>query len=343
MNLVELYKRCKPSYYKSLRDLTIHVGMLSSTIYAMWYTKESYMSYALVPLLSLLNTKSFIILHHCGHYNFIPNKKLNYIIGQIMGISVLTPFCWTYDHTNHHSISGNKENKIKENQNHSIFHTFKHYERMNIIKQYLYKIVRQPFIFNTIFSTIVFTVIHRFHILFLKISKNLYNQSVSTILYDTIFNNIMICIQLYYINSIGLLGLYIISVILFSTIGFSMFHNQHTFNPHYVTNDKEWTKENSGLKGSSFIQLPNWLSFFFYGDQYHHVHHMLASIPPYHLKDAHEYLEKTEPEFKNIVKLSMNDCYHNLWLTLYDEEADRYISFKEADDKIKNKLLLKDE
>ena len=39
----------------------------------------------------------------------------------------------------------------------------------------------------------------------------------------------------------------------------------------------------------------------------------------------------------------MNDCYHNLWLTLYDEEADRYISFKEVDDKIKNKLLLKDE
>ena len=52
---------------------------------------------------------------------------------------------------------------------------------------------------------------------------------------------------------------------------------------------------------------------------------------------AYEYLEQTEPEVKDIVKLSMKDCYNNLWLTLYDEESDRYISFKEADEKIKYK------
>jgi omega-6 fatty acid desaturase (delta-12 desaturase) len=127
--------------------------------------------------------------------------------------------------------------------------------------------------------------------------------------------------------------MYVVSVICSYSINLAVFHNQHTFNPPYVTN-KHWTKENSGLKGSSFIQLPNWLSFFFYGDEYHHVHHMLASIPPYHLRDAHEYLVTNEPAFKDIIQLSMTDCYHNLWLTLYDEEDDRYISFREADEKI---------
>ena len=114
-----------------------------------------------------------------------------------------------------------------------------------------------------------------------------------------------------------------------------IFHNEHTFNPPYMLTDKEWTRKDSGLKGSSFIQLPKWLSYFFYGDEYDHIHHMIATIPPYNLKAAHEYLEKTEPEFKNIVKLSMTDCYHNLWLTLYDEENHRYISFEEADRNIK--------
>ena len=45
-------------------------------------------------------------------------------------------------------------------------------------------------------------------------------------------------------------------------------------------------------------------------------------------------LENTD-DLDNITKLSMRDCYHNLWLTLYDEENDKYISFGEIDKKIK--------
>ena len=120
-------------------------------------------------------------------------------------------------------------------------------------------------------------------------------------------------------------------------IGMCLFHNQHTFNPPYVTDNKSWSKQDSGLKGSSFIQIPRYLKFFTYGIEYHHIHHMISTIPGYNLHLAHEYLENTEPGFKNIVKLSMKDCYNNLWLTLYDEESDRYISFKEADKMIKNK------
>ena len=66
MNLVDLYNRFKPSYYQSLKDLTIHVGMVSSALYAMWYTKDSYAMVPLIPLLSLLQIKSFVIFHDCG-------------------------------------------------------------------------------------------------------------------------------------------------------------------------------------------------------------------------------------------------------------------------------------
>ena len=38
--------------------------------------------------------------------------------------------------------------------------------------------------------------------------------------------------------------------------------------------------------------------------------------------------------FDPITKLKMIDCYYNLWLTLYDEENNKYISFEGADKKI---------
>ena len=338
MNLVELYKRFKPSSYQSLKDLTVHVGMLSSTIYAMWYTKESYMSYALVPLLALLHVKSLVILHDCGHNSFTPCKKLNYIIGTLLGINIFIPFSWTYDHLIHHKTSGNKTNNSFHEQNETIHHTFKQYNNMNIYSKNITKLWRIPCIYITILPFIsLFIIKFRLDTLSDKIIYNKHNISIYKILFDIIINHIWIII-LYSYTYIQ----YPLSVLLSYSIDMAIFHNQHTFNKPYVKINKEWTKENSGLKGSSFIQVPSYLKFFTYGIEYHHIHHMVSSIPGYNLKDTHEYLEKTEPEFKNIIKLSMNDCYNNLWLTLYDEEADRYISFKEADDKIKNDKIKND-
>ena len=50
---------------------------------------------------------------------------------------------------------------------------------------------------------------------------------------------------------------------------------------------------------------------------------MNASIPGYNLKKYHE---NNNFDKLNITKLSMNDCYHNLWLTLYDEDNNKYIT-----------------
>jgi hypothetical protein len=40
--------------------------------------------------------------------------------------------------------------------------------------------------------------------------------------------------------------------------------------------------------------------------------------------------------FDEIVELSLADCSKNIWLSLYDERAGKYISFQEADERSKN-------
>jgi len=102
-----------------------------------------------------------------------------------------------------------------------------------------------------------------------------------------------------------------------------------------MVSKKEWTYKDSGLIGSSFIQIPIFLKYFTMGIEYHHIHHMNAKIPGYNLQKYHEEVVGKNDMFANVVKLSMTDCYNNLWLVLYDEDVKRYITFAEADEKIR--------
>jgi omega-6 fatty acid desaturase (delta-12 desaturase) len=91
----------------------------------------------------------------------------------------------------------------------------------------------------------------------------------------------------------------------------------------------------SGLKGSSFLQIPWYLKYFTGGIEYHHIHHANARIPNYFLETCHNEIVSESDVFDGIVKLSLTDCCNNMSLIMYDEDAKKYISFKEADAEIK--------
>ena len=58
---------------------------------------------------------------------------------------------------------------------------------------------------------------------------------------------------------------------------------------------------------------------------------MNSKIPGYNLQNYHEEVVSKSTLFDNVMKLSMTDCYNNLWLALYDEDKQKYITFAEAD------------
>ena len=75
------------------------------------------------------------------------------------------------------------------------------------------------------------------------------------------------------------------------------------------------------------------------GIEYHHIHHMNAKIPGYNLQKYHEEVVSKSNMFDNVVKLSMTDCYNNLWLVLYDEEKKRYITYYSFESVLVNTVL----
>ena len=92
-------------------------------------------------------------------------------------------------------------------------------------------------------------------------------------------------------------------------------------------NGIDWSQRNSGIQGSSFIHIPKYFKYFTMGIEYHHIHHMNAKIPGYNLEKYHQYVTSKSNMFNNIVNLSIKDCYNNIWLVLYDQDKNKYITF----------------
>jgi len=333
--MLSLFNEYKPSYYEACKDLVKHSIGYSISLFGLWYFRDSYLSMITIPLLGIMNVRTFITFHDCGHNSYTPSKKLNYILGSILGIFVFTPFSWSYSHHNHHLTAGNKENKLEHSYNETVLSTFTEYRDLKY-KRHVYRIIMHPLIFFTLISSFKFFILNRGSGILYKY-QNKMQQNMKLILYDTLLNNSGLFLLLVTMNQYGLLYHYLYSCMCSWSIGFILFHNQHTFNPPYVVTDTKWNKKDSGLLGSSFIQIPSYLKYFTAGIEYHHIHHMNAIIPGYNIQKLHEEVAKTTNELDKITQLSMNDCYYNLWYSLYDEDNNKYISFEEAELKIRFK------
>jgi omega-6 fatty acid desaturase (delta-12 desaturase) len=228
--------------------------------------------------------------------------------------------------------NGNIENKQHYFFNETIVLTKKQLLRKSFTQQILYRIYKNPFVFFTIVPILYFGFAQRFIYIVKKYRHaKAFNQPLSIVIVDHLVNNWFIFIYLYILFKFEIFYHFILGFIISSSLAFIIFHNQHSYNPSYVVENDQWSQKDSGLLGSSFIQIPYFLKYFYMGIEYHHIHHMFAKIPGYNLQKYHEEVVKYSNTFDNIITLSMNDCYNNLWLVLYDEDNKRYITFAELD------------
>jgi omega-6 fatty acid desaturase (delta-12 desaturase) len=281
-----------------------------------------------------------MILHDCGHNSYSPNKIINYVIGSISGIFVLSPICWSYQHYVHHLTSGNINNDLEYVYNELIDSSLYDYKQWSQNKRIIYKILRYPFVYFLLAPIILFGLLMRAHILYYKLTNTkIFKESTIQILFDTLFSNVGIIYLIYWLYKYEILLQYGIATYIGGIIGVLIFHNEHTYNPSYVVNNEIWTQKDSGIIGSSLILFPAWFKYFSMGIEYHHIHHINSKIPGYNLQKYHEEVVSKSNMFDNVVQLSMSDCYNNLWLALYDEDKKKYITIAEADEEIRKSKI----
>jgi omega-6 fatty acid desaturase (delta-12 desaturase) len=344
INELELFMKYKSSYFHAFMDLSTYSVYMITTLYLLWFFKNSYMSIFTIPLMALMGVRTFIIFHDCGHNSYTPNKLLNYVISHLTGALVVTSPNWSIDHHTHHSTNGKIGNEHKFSFNETTFLLKSHYLSFTPTQQFMYQIYKHPCIYFTFGPMVYFVVFQRFYYIVKKyMYSHIFPHSLFKIIFNHVLNNVLTYLYISLIYEYQILPHYICSFFISKMIAFTFFHNQHTFNPSYVKNSEEWKQKDSGLEGSSFIQVPWFLKYFFMGIEYHHIHHMNSKLPGYNLQKYHEEVVSKSEMFDNVHIVSMTEFYNNLWLSLYDEEGEKYIRFNEIKfDKDKDELKDKD-
>jgi omega-6 fatty acid desaturase (delta-12 desaturase) len=331
----ELFLKYKSSYQSALKDLSIHLWFFCYAFYFMWYLKNSWLSVFPTCFLGLLLHRNYVVFHDCCHNSYTPSKTLNYLIGTFYGITTFTSTNWILDHHTHHLTNGNLENTYNFKFNELLYYNVGQYKKFNTRSKNIFKFFHTPAVFFSFFPILYFVIIQRFIYFIKKIKYNKkIDASIFQVSYDHVINNLGISVLLIEVYKYNILYHFLLASFIGFVINFLLFFNQHTYNPAYVVTNKEWSQRNSGLLGSSFIQIPNYLKYFTMGIEYHHIHHMNAKIPGYNLQNFHEEVVLKSNLFDNIIKLSITDCYNNLWLMLYDETKKKYVTVKEIDDEI---------
>ena len=328
INEAQLFMKYKSSYTSASYDFIRHLLFTSATFYSIYQLKYSYWSILPTILLGFLNVKTFIIFHDCGHQSYTPSTHLNQFLGIITGALVGTPFSWSIRHDTHHATNGNIENKYDWRYNEHIYYTVREYKAMSPRKQQLFRWFISPEIFYLFMPLLNFLVLERFSVIKFLYRKTRHIHNIVYLVLEQFVHNTLFGLFMYGLWQYQILYPWLLSLWIASNIGVMLFHNQHTFNPPYITTNELWTVKDSGLKGSSYIEIPLCLKYFTGGIEYHHIHHMNSKIPGYNLQQYHEEVVKTSTVFNDVYTMSMQQFYYNLWLVLYDNVTNKYVMCK---------------
>lgn len=263
----------------------------------------------------------FIIQHDCGHGSFFKKRAANDWVGMACSLVTFTPYkYWRKSHAIHHAHHA----ELEERGIGDVWTmTTDEYFQAGWWQQLIYRVFRNPFFLFTIGSTAQFVLIERLPLAVESTWRNGERASVW-------WTNLALVVW------IGLAGLWLgfgtVVLVLLPTIAIAasvgtwLFYVQHQFERTYWEHTPQWDFTLAAMAGSSYYQLPRLLQWFTGNIGYHHIHHLSPRIPNYNLQACHE----SHPLFRRVVHLTLWSSLRTAWLTLWDEEQQRLVTFREA-------------
>lgn len=117
-----------------------------------------------------------------------------------------------------------------------------------------------------------------------------------------------------------------------SALGSYLFFAQHSFKRMHIISPEAWTFYRAALESSSYMRLNKLMQWFTGNIGYHHIHHLNLKIPFYRLPDTMAAIpELQSPVTTSLMPRDIIDCFNS---SLWDEDLQRMVSYREASDKI---------
>ncbi len=337
-----------------VRGLMQVLGALTSLAVLWWAAAASvsvsrWLTVAVVFLISLFSLRVFTLMHECGHGSLFRTQRLNRAFGFLLGVvSGMPQYVWSRHHSYHHATNGNWE-KYR-----GLYTTLSvdEYAAKTASQQRLYRykcsIAFAPIagliyvIFNPRFNWLKGSIGLVRHIVRGKIAQPHLSMKALAAGFETrywrsgkeyrhmFWNNIMLLsawlVMCWAVGTMLFFSIYLSSTALAGGAGVVLFTVQHNFEHSYASDGKHWDYDSGAIEGTSFLILPRWLNWFTANIAYHHIHHLSAKIPNYHLVRCHN---ESRHLFSDVTRLRLCQIPRALKYILWDTRSRRIISVAE--------------
>jgi acyl-lipid omega-6 desaturase (Delta-12 desaturase) len=259
--------------------------------------------------------RTFIVFHDCTHGSFLPTKRANHVLGVFTGLLVFTPFArWRHQHAVHHGSAGDLDRRGTGDV-HTV--TLDEYRAMSGMGRFAYRLFRNPLVMFTIGPIYSMMIMPRF------VPVDERPRIRNSVLLTNLALAVVItagCLVF------GPFTFFIIEgpvVLLAGMAGVFLFYVQHQFEDVYWESSDRWSYAEAALRGSSYLKLPQPLQWFSGNIGLHHVHHLNAKVPNYHLQAAHD----NNPIFHDVPVLTLWDGIKTARFKVIDDRTGRLLTW----------------
>jgi len=306
---------------------------------------------ATVPLLPiiLLTVRVFGLMHECGHGSLFSSRRLNRVVGFLLGVvSGMPQYVWSQHHNYHHAHNGNWD---RYRGPYTTLSTDE-YAALTRTQQHMYRnkcsVAAAPLagfiylIFNPRFTWLKGSIGLVIHTVRSKLAQRSVSLRAHAASYRTrywkstreyrhmLWNNLVLlsiwALMCCVCGTTVFFAVYLLSVSIAGGAGIVLFTVQHNFEHSYASDNTHWDPDTGAIEGTSFLVLPRWLNWFTVNIGYHHIHHLSASIPNYCLAECHDEYQHL---FSNVTRVKLSEVLGALKCILWDPRAQQIISVAE--------------
>jgi acyl-lipid omega-6 desaturase (Delta-12 desaturase) len=270
-------------------------------------------AFGLVATVFLSRMYSFF--HDLTHNSMFESRNANGRWGHLLGFLLFTPYrWWQRQHSLHHAGTGNLDKRGPGEINTM---TLAEYEAASRLRRLGYRLYRNPLLMLFVGPSLVFLFERRFP------QRGMSRRILLSVL---VTNAALVAWALGWSALVGWQTFLLVqgtTLVAGGAVAAWMLYIQHQYEDTYYMRPDEWQFELAALQGSSYLQLPRAFEWMVGNANYHHVHHLSAKIPNYHLRAAHEQ----HAMFRRTPVVTVRRSVSALRLKLWDEERGCLVRF----------------
>lgn len=267
----------------------------------------------------LTNVRIFIFFHDAFHGAIWRKSKLGKMIMRIYGLIILCPDrVWRDSHNYHHA---NTSKIVGASIGSYPVLTVRMYARATPMQRLGYRLIRSPLnMLMGYFTVFLLGMVIR---PLIKNPKRNWTAVLSLVVHFGILGA-LVAVAGWYTAIVA----FWFPLALSCAAGSYLFYAQHNFPDIDIADRRDWEYTHAALHSSSMMVGGPFMRWFTGEIGFHHVHHLNSQIPFYRLEETMQALpELQSPGQTSFGLKDMWDCLH---LDLWDPEAKRMVSYREA-------------